>query len=235
MITAPDGQSFLSSLSMKLRNMPRNISERSQPPTRPVLRRRELFPIILIVAVDFLGLGLVLPVMPFYAEQNGASPFSAGALIAVFGLCQFLAGPLLGRLSDRYGRKPILLLSQIGSLFGYILLALSQTLWLTFAARIIDGLTAGNMSVAQAYVSDNSSVSDRTRVLGTLATAFGVGTMIGPAVGGLLAEKSIHAPIWAAALLSCTSVETHPTSARYVPPGRCSPLSAIPERAASHG
>ena len=205
MIAAPDGQPFLSSLSTKLRNMPRNISERSQPPTQPVLRRRELFPIILIVAVDFLGLGLVLPVMPFYAEQNGASPFSAGALIAVFGLCQFLAGPVLGRLSDRYGRKPILLLSQIGSLFGYILLALSQTLWLTFAARIIDGLTAGNMSVAQAYVSDNSSVSDRTRVLGTLAAAFGVGTMIGSAIGGLLAEKSMHAPIWAAALLSSTS------------------------------
>jgi MFS family permease len=181
-----------------------DLSEFPQPPL-PGLRRRDLFSILLIVSIDFSGLGLVLPVMPFYAERNGASAFAVGALIAVFALCQFLAGPVLGRLSDRYGRKPILLLSQIGSFLGYILLGLSKTLWLTFAARIIDGLTAGNMSIAQAYVSDNSTVSDRTRVLGTLAAAFGVGTMIGPAVGGLLAEKSIHAPIWAAAGLSCAS------------------------------
>jgi MFS family permease len=84
------------------------MSEYPQLSARPSLRRRELFPIILIVAVDFMGLGLVLPVMPFYAEHNGASPFAAGALIAVFGLCQFLAASVLGRLSDRYGRKPIL-------------------------------------------------------------------------------------------------------------------------------
>jgi MFS family permease len=101
---------------------------------------------------------------------------------------------VLGRLSDRYGRKPILLISQIGSLLGYILLALSNTLWLIFAAHIIDGLTAGN-----------SSVSDRTRVLGMVAAAFGVGTMIGPAIGGLLAEKSIQVPICGAAGLSCAS------------------------------
>jgi MFS family permease len=127
---------------MKLRKMPNDLSECPPLPPQSGLRRHELFPIILIVAIDFMGLGLVLPVMPFYAEHNGATPLAVGSLIAAFALCQFLAGPVLGRLSDRYGRKPILILSQIGSLLGYILLALSKTLWLTFAARIIDGLTA---------------------------------------------------------------------------------------------
>jgi multidrug resistance protein len=128
-----------------------------------------------------------------------------GALVSVYAFCQLLAGPIIGQLSDRHGRKPILLISQIGSVAGYVVLALSNTIWLIFAVRVLDGLTSGNMSVAQAYVSDNSSLTERTRALGVTGAAFGVGTMLGPAIGGLMAVRSIHTPIWIAACLSATS------------------------------
>jgi multidrug resistance protein len=194
------------------------VALNSQPGTSiRALRAQSMLPIFMIVAVDFMGLGLILPLMPFYSEHNGASALTVGALISVYALCQFLAGPILGRLSDRYGRKPILLLSQVGSFAGYILFALSNTLWLIFIARIIDGLTAGNMSVAQAYVSDNSSIANRTKAFGVTSAAFGVGTMIGPAIGGLLATKSIHAPIWIAAGLSGLTILC---TARFLPEGR---------------
>jgi MFS family permease len=108
----------------------------SAPPVGKVL-----FPIFLIVFTDIMGFGLMIPLLPFYAEHFGASAFTVGLLLSVFALCQLLAGPPLGQLSDRIGRKPVLVISQIGTLAGYILLALSNTLWLIFLARIIDGLT----------------------------------------------------------------------------------------------
>jgi multidrug resistance protein len=167
---------------------------------------REMLPVVLIVAVDFMGLGIVVPLLPFYTERTGASAFTVGTLISVFAFCQFLAGPVLGQLSDRLGRKPILLVSQLGSLVGYVLFALSNSLWLIFLSRIIDGLSAGNMSVAQAYVSDNTTLAERTRGFGLIGAAFGVGMMIGPALGGLLSLRNIHAPLWAAAALSLLSL-----------------------------
>ena len=174
----------------------------SSSPSGPL---RSLLPICLIIAVDTVGFGILLPMLPFYTEQYGASALIVGSLISVYALCSFVASPLLGHLSDRYGRRPILLFSQVGSLAGYILFALSHTLWLLFVARIIDGLTAGNMSVAQAYVSDNTAPADRTRAFGITGAAFGVGLLLGPALGGLLAVKNIHAPIWLAAALSGVS------------------------------
>lgn len=167
---------------------------------------REMLPVVLIVAVDFMGLGIVVPLLPFYTERTGASAFTVGTLISVFAFCQFLAGPVLGQLSDRLGRKPILLVSQLGSLVGYVIFALSNSLWLIFLSRIIDGLSAGNMSVAQAYVSDNTTLAERTRGFGLIGAAFGVGMMIGPALGGLLSLRNIHAPLWAAAALSLLSL-----------------------------
>jgi multidrug resistance protein len=180
-------------------------TSQSERPVK-VFERRLLLPVVLIVAVDFMGLGIVVPLLPYYTERTGASAFTVGTIISVFAFCQFLAGPFLGQLSDRYGRKPVLLLSQFGSLVGYIIFALSNSLWLIFLSRIIDGLSAGNMSVAQAFVSDNTSLSDRTRGFGLIGAAFGVGMMIGPAIGGLLSSTNIHAPLWAAAALSALSL-----------------------------
>jgi multidrug resistance protein len=165
-----------------------------------------LVPVFLIVFTDIMGFGLMIPLLPFYAEHFGASAFTVGLLLSVFALCQLLAGPPLGQLSDRIGRKPVLVISQIGTLAGYILLALSNTLWLIFAARIIDGLTAGNISVAHAYVSDNTPPQQRTKAFGIVGAAFGLGMLVGPSLGGLLARHSLTTPIWGACVLSALSI-----------------------------
>src|ERR1700679_3197352 len=172
----------------------------------PPLQPRALIPIFLIIAADTMGLGILLPLLPFYTVRTGASAVAVGALISTYAFFLFLAAPLLGQLSDRYGRKPILILSQIGSLLGYVLFALSNSLWLLFVARTIDGLSAGNMSVAQAYVSDKTSASDRTRAFGITGAAFGLGLLLGPAIGGLLATRNLRAPLWVAAGLSAVSM-----------------------------
>ena len=180
--------------------------------------RRALLPIFLVVTVDVMGYAVMIPLLPFYVERTGASAFIVGLLISVFAFCQLLAGPVLGQLSDRYGRKPILLVSQAGTLLGFIILAMANTLPLIFLARVIECLTAGNISVAQAYISDNTSPERRTQAFGIIGAAFGVGMLIGPAISGFLARRSIHTPIWAAAGLSlCSLVSTVVLLPRGVP------------------
>ena len=111
-------------------------------------KRSPLASIFLIVLVDVLGLTIIIPLLPFYAESLGASPFVVGLLLSTYAACQLIAGPILGQISDRIGRKPVLLVSQCGTLAGFILLAMSNSLVLVFIARIIDGFMAGNISVA---------------------------------------------------------------------------------------
>lgn len=172
------------------------------------MKNSPLLPIFLIVAVDVLGFTIVLPLLPFYAETLGATPFVIGTIVSVYGLCQFIAGPFLGKLSDRYGRKPILMVSQLGTFAGFVLLALSRSLALVFLARIIDGLTAGNISVAQAYISDNTEPKNRTRAFGIVGAAFGLGFLIGPALSGVLSRWGQDVPIWVASGLSFLSIMT---------------------------
>jgi MFS transporter, DHA1 family, tetracycline resistance protein len=159
-----------------------------------------------IVFIDILGYTLVLPLLPFYAESLGASPFQVGTIVAVFSLCQLVSGPILGKLSDRFGRKPILMFSQIGTCLGFILLAQAGSLFFVFLARILDGITAGNIVVAQAYVADTTTPKQRTRAMGIIGAAFGLGFILGPAITGLLASFSHSAPIWAAAGLSGVTI-----------------------------
>ncbi|HVO29879.1 MAG TPA: MFS transporter, partial [bacterium] len=118
------------------------------------MHRHPLLPIFLIVLVDILGLSIVIPLLPFYTEHFGGSPQTQGLLVASYAACQLLAGPPLGRLSDDIGRKPVLIVSQMGTFVGFLLLGSANALWLLFVGRIIDGLTAGNLSIAQAYISD---------------------------------------------------------------------------------
>jgi multidrug resistance protein len=149
---------------------------------------------------------IMYPLLPFYAEHYGAGPLGAGLLVSIYALCQLFGGPLLGRLSDRTGRKPLLLMSQVGTLFGFALLAYADSLWLIFLSRIIDGLTAGNISLAQAYIADVTKPEERTKSFAVIGIAFGLGFLIGPAVSGYLAQFSFRYPVYAAMALSATSI-----------------------------
>ncbi len=170
------------------------------------LRSSPLLPIFLIVAVDILGYTIMLPLLPFYAEKLGASPSTVGMLVAVYAACQLIAGPLLGRMSDQMGRKPLLIVSQIGTLIGFLILAFANTLGLVFLSRVIDGSTAGNLSLAQAYISDVTPPEQRARSFGIIGIAFGMGFLIGPAISGFLSQFGFQYPIFAAAALSATSI-----------------------------
>jgi DHA1 family tetracycline resistance protein-like MFS transporter len=185
--------------------------------------------VFLIVAVDVLGLTLMIPLLPFYAESMGASPSQVGWLIGIYAACQLVSGPLLGRLSDTTGRKPLLIVSQLGTFAGFIVTALAPNLWVLFIARAIDGMTAGNLSLAQAYISDVTKPEDRARAFGLIGIAFGLGFLVGPAVSGALAQFDYRLPIVAAAALSGVSVLTTWLLLPAVPPGGAG-SGAVPAR-----
>lgn len=169
--------------------------------------RSPLLPIFLTVFVDVLGLTLMLPLLPFYTEHFGGTPLTVGLLIASYGFCQLISGPILGRISDRVGRKPVLLVSQMGTFLGFLTIGFSNTLWMLFLGRILDGLTAGNLSIAQAYISDVTRPENRTRAFALIGIAFGSGFLIGPAISGIMAHRFGYAtPAFAAAGLSLLSI-----------------------------
>jgi DHA1 family tetracycline resistance protein-like MFS transporter len=170
------------------------------------VNRSPLLPIFLIVLVDVLGLTIILPLLPFYAEKFGASATVVGLLISSYALCQLIAGPVLGRMSDHRGRKPLLIVSQFGTLIGFLILAFAGSLWMIFLSRVIDGLTAGNLSLAQAYIADVTTPENRARSFGVIGVAFGIGFLIGPAISGYLAQFGYVYPILAAAFLSASSI-----------------------------
>jgi MFS family permease len=169
---------------------------------------KALLPIFLVIVVDILGMTIILPLLPFYAEHLGASPLEVGMLVSVYALFQLVGGPMLGRMSDHTGRKPLLLLSQAGTLVGFGILAWANSLWLVFLSRIIDGFTAGNISLAQAYIADVTKPEERTKSFAVIGIAFGVGFLIGPAISGFLAQFGYQYPIFAAMALSATSILT---------------------------
>lgn len=148
---------------------------------------RRLITILLIVFVQMLGAAMILPILPLYAKRAFAmSPETITLLVSVFYAAQFLAGPYLGRLSDRHGRVPILILSQIGTTVSFIMLGLAPAAWVLFAARVLDGITGGNIIVAQAYITDITPKERRTEALGYIFAVFGIGFVIGPALGSVL-------------------------------------------------
>jgi DHA1 family tetracycline resistance protein-like MFS transporter len=163
------------------------------------MKNKPLASIFLIVFIDLLGFGLILPLLPYYAETFGASDTVVGLLVASYAAAQLVGAPILGRFSDRFGRRPILLLSLVGTLLGFLLLGFANTLWLLFAARILDGLTGGNISVAQAYITDVTDAKSRAKGLGMIGAAFGLGFIIGPASGGLLSQWGYAVPAFVAA------------------------------------
>lgn len=164
-------------------------SSMQQNAATDVLDRR-LIVILLVVFVQIVGAAMVLPILPLYAKnQFGMSATSVTLLITAFFAAQFVAGPFIGRLSDRWGRIPVLLVSQIGTVISFLMLGFAPNVTVLFLARILDGITGGNIIVAQAYVTDITPREQRTQALGYIFAAFGVGFIVGPAIGGILAAQ----------------------------------------------
>jgi MFS family permease len=188
--------------------------------SRNVRTRSPLLPIFLIVLVDVLGLTMVIPLLPRYAETFGASPLEATLLSSCYAACSLFSSPVIGRLSDKHGRRPLLLISQGGTFVGFLILAGANSLAVIFIGRILDGLTAGNLSLAQAYISDHTAPKDRAKSFGIIGIAFGIGFMFGPAISGAMAGISLGAPFLAAAAMSLTSIIcTYTLLPREKPPG----------------
>ena len=170
---------------------------------------KRILPIIVIVFVDLLGLSIIIPLLPLFAARFSATPLVIGILQAAYPLMQFIGAPILGRLSDRFGRQPILIASQLGTLAGFILLGFANTLWLLFLSRIIDGLSGGNMSTAQAAISDSTNEKTRTQGLGLIGAAFGMGFILGPVIAFIVLAASgqnYRAVAFTAAFFSLASI-----------------------------
>lgn len=163
---------------------------------------KQLFSVFLIVFIDLLGFSLILPLLPYYADTFGSNEFVTGLLVASYAAMQLIGAPLLGRLSDRFGRRPILLISIFGTFLGFLLLGFAKALWMLFASRILDGFTGGNLSVAQAYIADVTDEKNRSKGLGLVGAAFGLGFIIGPVTGGFLSQWGYAAPAFVAAGLA---------------------------------
>lgn len=155
--------------------------------------------IFLTVFIDLLGFGIIIPLLPFYAESFGASAFTIGLLGSVFSLMQFLVAPLCGRWSDRIGRRPIIVGGLLASAVAYVALALADSLALIFLARIVGGIAGGNIPTAQAYIADITTHENRAKGMGLVGAAFGLGFIIGPALGGVLTRFGTATPMWCAA------------------------------------
>jgi DHA1 family tetracycline resistance protein-like MFS transporter len=183
------------------------------------MQKSRLINVFVIVFIDLLGFGLILPLLPFYADEFGATPTVVGLLAASYAAAQLIGAPVLGRLSDRHGRRPVLLVSVLGTFVGFLLLGLAEPigtflagllpqsivgadtvsvtntfiLGVLFFSRILDGITGGNISVAQAYITDITDEENRARGLGLIGAAFGLGFIIGPAAGGVLSAGGRYA------------------------------------------
>lgn len=165
-----------------------------------------LFIIFLTVFIDMVGFGIVIPVLPLYAEHFHATPVQIGWLTGIYSGMQIVFVPILGRLSDRFGRRPILIVSLIGTAIGFLIMGWASSLLLLFVARIIDGASGGNISTAQAYIADVSTPENRSRSMGVIGAAFGLGFTFGPMIGGTLSRISYGAPFYFAAALAVVNV-----------------------------
>lgn len=192
--------------------------------TMRVLRlpnRRPITLIFLTLFLDLLGVGILIPITPYLVRQYRSDALTIGLLVLVFSAAQFIMTPVLGALSDRYGRRPVLLVSLFGTAIGHFMFGLAPNLAVMFAARILDGVTGGNISAAQAYMADITPPEDRAKSFGLIGAAFGLGFMMGPAIGGLLSTISLQAPAFAAGTLALlTTVLSYFFLPESLPPER---------------
>lgn len=186
---------------------------------------KKILPVFSIVLIDLLGLTIIIPLLPLYATSFGANAFTIGLLGAAYPVMQFIGAPFLGRLSDRYGRKPVLLVSQLGTLIGFLILGAANSFWMLFLSRVIDGLSGANISTAQAVISDSTNEKTRTQGLGLIGAAFGLGFVVGPIIAFIslaVSGNNYHVPAFLAMGFSALSIaltwflleETHPAEKR---------------------
>ena len=168
-------------------------------------KKLPLLIIFLTIFIDLLGFGLVIPILPFYAEHYGASAFQVGLLSMSYSLMQFIFAPIWGRISDRAGRRPVLLLCLVGTAFGHLVFAFADSLIMLFIARSLTGIAAASIPVAMAYISDVTTEENRAKGMGLVGAAFGLGFIFGPAVGGILSQYGFSVPILFASLLSISA------------------------------
>jgi multidrug resistance protein len=199
-------------------------------PERLSLRR--LWVLMATVCIDMVGFLMVMPLLPFYTERLGGNATTVGLLVSSFAFAQLATAPLWGRLSDRWGRRPVLLIGLAGSAVGYVLFAVADSLWLLFLSRLAQGAGGGTTGVAQAYVSDTVVAEDRAKALGWLSAATSAGVMLGPAMGSFAARLAPSAPGFVAATLCLVNVffawRTLPESRRNLAPADAAGDAARP-------
>ena len=192
---------------------------------------RPLSIIFLTIFVNLVGFGIIIPLLPFYAQTFGASPLVIGLLFASFSLSQLVAAPILGDLSDRWGRRPVLIFSLLGTVVSFVMLAVATSLPMLFAARIVDGLSGGSITTARAYIADITTEENRAKAFGVLGAAFGLGFIVGPGLGAAFSRISYTAPIWAAAVITVVATALAffwlPETVHRAPAGGRSPWHAL--------
>ena len=200
----------------------------AQPPAGQLsdeLDFSKIIPVFVIILIDLLGLTIIIPLLSLYAASYGANAATIGVLGAVYPAAQVVGAPFLGRLSDRYGRKPVLIASQLGTFAGFLILGFAGSLWMLFLSRLLDGLSGANIATAQAVITDSTTEKNRTQGLGLVGAAFGMGFVVGPVISFLSLSASgnnFHVPAFIAAGFSLLSIlltvfilkETHPREAR---------------------
>src|SRR6476659_739628 len=164
--------------------------------------RSPLFVLFLTVFIDLVGFGIVIPILPLYAEHFHASPVAIGWLTGIYSGMQIIFTPILGKLSDRFGRRPVLFISIVGTAIGFALMGMAHSMTLLFAGRIIAGITGGNIAIPQAYIADVTTPEKRSRAMGMIGAAFGLGFTCGPILGGVMSQISYSAPFFFAAGLA---------------------------------
>jgi MFS transporter, DHA1 family, tetracycline resistance protein len=193
------------------------------------MKRSPLVVIFTTVFIDLVGFGIVIPVLPFYAEGTtfNVTPRTVGFLFASYSIMQLIFSPILGRLSDKHGRRPVLLASIIGTGIGFLILGFATTLWMLFLGRILDGITGGNISTAQAYIADVTTEENRAKGMGLIGVAFGLGFVFGPALGGILSRWGVGVPfLFAAGLCFANAILLYFTLPETVTPDHPARVSA---------
>jgi DHA1 family tetracycline resistance protein-like MFS transporter len=206
--------------------------QRITPEADERVKRRALLAVFITIFVSLIGFGIVIPLLPFYAQRFQATELQIGLLFASFSVAQLVASPILGDWSDRWGRRPVLILSLLGSAASFVMLAFAPNLFWLFLSRLLDGFTGGNITTARAYIADISPPERRARNFGLIGAAFGLGFILGPALGGGLASFGLAVPAWAAAAISLLAAAyafvTLPETAHLVPAKRPSPWREMP-------